>query len=109
MLSRSTLIVSSFALVFGLPALQTRADSTQYTYKAIPTLPGGTFTTTGGINNSGQVVGYGDVADGSIHGFIYDVRRGTSRDIGEGFPTAINDSGAAVGESAEGESALFRD
>ena len=108
MLSRTACIVSSLAFVFGQPALQARADSTQYTYKTIPTLPGGTFTTTGGINNSGQVVGYGDVADGSTHGFIYDVRRGTSCDIGEGFPTAINDSGVAVGESVSGEAALFR-
>jgi probable HAF family extracellular repeat protein len=89
------------------PRRSRRAESTKYTYKAIPTLPGGTFTTTGGISNTGLVVGYGDVADGSTHGFIYDVRRGTSRDIGEGFPSAINDFGVAVGESVSGESALF--
>jgi probable HAF family extracellular repeat protein len=101
------LVVSSLAFVFGPPALQARAESTKYTYKTIPTLPGGTYATPGGINNSGLVVGYGDVADGSTHGFVYDVRRGTSRDIGEGFPTAINDLGEAVGESASGETALF--
>ena len=58
MLSRTACIVSSFAFVFGQPALQARADSTQYTYKAIPTLPGGTF------------VGIGSATSGSVSGSV---------------------------------------
>jgi hypothetical protein len=53
------------------------------------------------------VGGYSDVADGSTHGFIYDVRRRAMRDIGEGYPSAINDFGVAVDESVSGEAALF--
>jgi probable HAF family extracellular repeat protein len=100
-------IVSSLIVAFGPSALQAQTGPGKFTYVAIPTLPGGTFTSLGGINQRNQVVGYGDVSDGSTHGFIYDVGRKSMRDIGEGQPLAINDFGLAVGSNAAGGAALF--
>jgi probable HAF family extracellular repeat protein len=108
MLSRVKIIVSSLAVVFSPATLHAQPGPGKFTFVPIPALPGGASTVAAGINNRGHVVGSGDVADGSSHGFIYDVRQGTLRDIGEGAPLAINDLDVAVGQSANGP-AMFVD
>ena len=107
MFTRIGLVVSSLIVAFGPSVLQAQAGPGGYTYVAIPTLPGGTYTSPSAINNRNLVVGYADVADGSTHGFIYDIRRNTMSDIGEGFPLAINDYGEAVGRDASNHAVRF--
>ena len=57
-----------------------------------------------GINDSGQVVGYGYLSDFTVHGFLWTEATGMV-DIGTPggancFPTAINSSGAVVGQTS---------
>jgi probable HAF family extracellular repeat protein len=64
-------------------------------------LEGGTSSEAFGINNKGQAVGRGNVADGSIHAFLWD---GTLHEIGtlggsHSEAWAINDAGKVVGMS----------
>lgn len=67
------------------------------------TLPGGTGALAYGINNRGQVVGWGDTAAGELHGILW--QRGVAIDLGKlpgsrySIATAINDRGDIVGVS----------
>lgn len=46
----------------------------------LPVLPGGTWTEATAVNDSGTVVGFGDVAGGAVHAFKF--RNGVMQDIG---------------------------
>jgi probable HAF family extracellular repeat protein len=65
------------------------------------TLPGGSFTKAMAVNSMGHVVGFGDVAGGEIHGFLW--RDGVMTDLGSmGGPNSgpydINDLDQVVGD-----------
>ena len=60
------------------------------------------YSTASGINNAGLVVGtyYGNDQNPS-RAFSYDTRTGTTRDLGPGSASAINDRGQVLGFTAE--------
>lgn len=71
-----------------------------YTITGLGTLSGGTYSYANGINNNGQVVGYGDTASG-YNAFLYS--NGTMTDLGTlsgggiSQATGINTNGWVVG------------
>jgi probable HAF family extracellular repeat protein len=70
---------------------------------------GGASSGANGINNSGQVVGQADTADGLSHAFLYSA--GRMSDLGtfggrQSFASAINDAGQVVGGADVIEGAL---
>ena len=67
------------------------------------TLPGGTLSFANGLNRSGEVVGYGDVAGGNEHGFMW-TPSGGMVDLGTlggsySEASGVNASGQVVGGS----------
>lgn len=79
------------------------AQATQYTIQDIGTIPGGTTSEGTGINNFGQVTGFGDDANGNFHGFLY--TNGTITDLGviSGISSnarEVNDMGQVTGGAA---------
>jgi probable HAF family extracellular repeat protein len=52
-----------------------------YIVTDLVTLPGGSYTVATAMNDAGQVVGYGNTADGETHAFLWDARYGM-RDLG---------------------------
>jgi len=85
--------------------------TTSYTYTIL--LPEGwVSTTTTGINNNGQVVGYGELTLDQVRGFLYS--NGTYTILlpegwGSAYTTGINDNGEVVGSGydASGQSRGF--
>jgi probable HAF family extracellular repeat protein len=73
-----------------------------YNVHDIGTLGGGGCTAVA-INAAGQVVGYSDLVDGTVHAFLYDSSGmhdlGTLGDGLHSFATAINPAGQVVGYS----------
>jgi len=139
MLERTTLFMATILTAIGCsadrvvnnPGVTQLPDSTTATFtrdsaqafiympgegmKAIPNLPGATQSWATGINDSGVVVGYSQIA-GSQHGFIWSKSKG-SADIGSlvsgaGFvrATAVNLNGQVTGWSvtANGSRHAFR-
>jgi probable HAF family extracellular repeat protein/YD repeat-containing protein len=81
-----------------LEALEDRYLPSGYTIVDLGTL-GGPNSTSGRINNSGEVVGQADTASGASHAFLYD---GSMHDLGTfggntSYAFGINDSGQVVG------------
>ena len=74
---------------------------------------GGSYTIANAVNERGQVVGYGQLADGETHhAFLWE--KGKLTDLGtlggaRSYATAINDKGHVVGtsETADGEEHAF--
>jgi probable HAF family extracellular repeat protein len=85
------------------PRLETLEDRRLMAVSIIDlgTLPGGTFTHALAINNLGDVTGYGDVADGTYHAFLW--KNGVMTDLGSmggqnSGPYDINDEDQIVGD-----------
>ncbi|WP_165066388.1 hypothetical protein [Paludisphaera rhizosphaerae] len=76
---------------------------------------GGSYSSSAGLNNLGEVVGTAETANGTLHAFVY--RDGKMIDlapdsIGYSIASAINDAGVIVGRAEDEEGnfgALFRD
>lgn len=79
------------------------AATNNWEFLALPLLPGGSWTEATAINDSGTIVGFGDVASGRVHAFRY--KNGIMRDLGTqpGYPTSralgINLKGEIVGSA----------
>jgi probable HAF family extracellular repeat protein len=71
----------------------------------LPLLPGGTWSEAHAVNDSGVVVGFGNVADGSTHAFKY--RNGVITDLGTSksysatYARGVNIAGEVVGSAME--------
>ncbi len=79
--------------------LQISALAQSYSILDLGTL-GGNYSEARGINNSGQVVGLANTADGNGHAFLYS--GGVMTDLGalgggSSYANGINDSGQVVG------------
>jgi probable HAF family extracellular repeat protein len=86
------------------PSADVNAEATgNWEATLLPLLPGGTWMQATAINDSGTIVGYGDVAGGAVHAFRY--KHGTMRDLGTqpGYPSSralgINLRGEVVGSA----------
>lgn len=101
-------LTSYFRLLLGagmLIAVTASPASSQATYSItdLNTLPNGSYSFPSAINNSGQVTGFGDVATGQFHAFLY--ISGTMIDLGTlpgdsaSFGYGINDASQVTGES----------
>ena len=53
-----------------------------------------------GINNNGQIVGWGDTSTGTTHGFLD--TNGTVTDLGAFLPNGLNDNGVIIGTELNG-------
>ncbi|MBC7897149.1 MAG: hypothetical protein H7066_17150 [Cytophagaceae bacterium] len=79
------------------------AAASNWEFMVLPLLPGGTWTEATAVNDSGTIVGFGNVASGAVHAFRY--KHGTMRDLGTqpGYPTSralgINLQGDIVGSA----------
>lgn len=79
------------------------AATTNWEFLALPLLPGGSWSEATAINDSGTIVGFGNVASGAVHAFRY--KNGVMRDLGTqpGYPTSralgINLKGEIVGQA----------
>jgi probable HAF family extracellular repeat protein len=79
------------------------ARSQEYRYMPLGTL-GGAWSVTTGINNQGDIVGFSERPDKSIHAFLW--RSGKMIDLGtlggrNSYAAAINDKGQVVGISMD--------
>jgi probable HAF family extracellular repeat protein len=95
------LAVSSLAVVVGIQPVSGQPVSEEYSITDLGTL-GGTFSEARGINDSGQVVGWGDTASGDSRAFLWEEGQMTHLGtLGGTFSiaTAINNSGQVVGYS----------
>lgn len=67
------------------------------------TLPGGTWSSAYGVNDDGDVTGYGQIAGGDFRGFVWSPQTGYTvlGTLGgaNSYATALNDSGQVVGSS----------
>jgi len=88
------------AMVFGSIDVASAQTARAYRIEDLGTL-GGQYLVGLAINNSGEIVGYGDLADGTIHAFRWSPADGL-QDIAPGghhsFAYGINDSGDIVGD-----------
>lgn len=88
----------------------TTIQTVGYNVIDLGTLPGGTFSSANGINNSGQVVGDSD-SDNGTRAFLYS--NGTMTDLGtlpggsNSSATGINNSGQVVGNAVLGTTRAF--
>ena len=80
------------ALILALVPVKPALAAPTFTYTTID-VPGAVLTVAVGINNSGQIVGVYQLADGSRHGFLFTP--------GIGFAT-IDDPNATSGSEATG-------
>ena len=90
-------------LWLALSGVPSGVAETLYTVTDLGTLPGGSYSKAGGINASGQVVGWADIA-GADHAFLYS--NGTMSDLGTLGGTisrayGINTNGQVIGESTD--------
>ena len=98
---RFTILISlSICLVVGVPVTLAQ----MYSITNLGTFPEGSTSCANGINDSGQVVGWSQTAEGPSHAFLYSggVMSDLNNDIGESGLTldnayAINDKGQIVG------------
>jgi len=85
---------------WGLGVGLTGPAQAQYMYTRLD-VPGANYTEAIGINNTGQIVGRYDDADGTPHGFLRDVDGSfTTLDVPGArftFAIGINDAGQIVG------------
>jgi uncharacterized repeat protein (TIGR01451 family) len=95
-------VVGASGGVFGVASDQLHAFlSINGSMSDLGTLTGGSFTYATGINDGGELVGYGDVASGDIHPFLYS--GGAMIDLGvlpgstDCGATGINNAGQVVG------------
>jgi probable HAF family extracellular repeat protein len=58
-----------------------------------------------GINNLGQIVGWGDTSTGAAHGFLDS--NGTVTDLGAFLPNGLNDNGVIVGTELNGGAFIY--
>lgn len=85
------------------------AGQATYSITDLNILPGGNYSFPSAMNNSGQVTGFGDVASGQFHAFLYS--SGTMIDLGTlpgdtaSFGYGINDAGQVTGESRVNDAA----
>ena len=98
---RCSRAVAGGALILGLAAMSPSAQATSYTLTDLGDL-GGSSTYASGLNDSGEVVGYGALAGNTVfHAFKYEA--GTITDISSlgasSFASAVNNSGLIVGYS----------
>jgi probable HAF family extracellular repeat protein len=103
----SVLLLAAMLVVFGLVGV---AHAQSYSVTDLGTLVGGSFSYPLGLNNSGQVVGYSDMANNSAsHAFLYS--SGSMTDLGTlggqySYPQTnsgpvINDVGQVVGTAQD--------
>ena len=58
-----------------------------------------------GINDSGQIVGWGETSTGATHGFLDS--NGTVTDLGVFLPNGLNDNGVIIGTELNGGAFIY--
>ena len=96
---KSLLVLVVFAVLI---VEQDVLGQVQYSVRTFGTLPGGTFSQGGSINNSGQVAGLADNSKGNGHAFFYS--SGTMQDLGilggnQSKASHINNLGQITGQA----------
>jgi probable HAF family extracellular repeat protein len=75
------------------------------TVTTLGTLGGLQVTDLTGINNNGQIVGWGETSTGATHGFLDS--NGTVTDLGAFLPNGLNDNGVIIGTELNGGAFIY--